>query len=144
MVDIPFVGSVICNPDTTSLAEVDLHMSVENSVDWSKVHRADPELTSWIIFVERGSKPLRGEISSIVLGKIFDQLVLKDVILYWNILVYDQSVQQLVVPKSQVSIILQALHDEMGDQGRDRTINTFSKRKILLASDNQGHRTMGE
>ena len=64
-------------------------MSVENSVDWSKVQTADPELTSWIMFVERGSKPLSGEISSLVLGKIFDQLVLKDVILYWNILVYD-------------------------------------------------------
>ena len=61
-VDIPFVETVTCNPDAISLAEVDLHMSVENSVDWSKVQRADQKLILWIMFVERDSKPFRGEI----------------------------------------------------------------------------------
>ena len=44
-VDIPFVGTVTCNPDAISSAQFDYHMSVENSVDWSEVHRADPEFT---------------------------------------------------------------------------------------------------
>ena len=44
-VDIPFKETVTCNPYAISLAKVDLHLSVESSVDWSKVQRANPELT---------------------------------------------------------------------------------------------------
>ena len=38
------------------------------------MQKADPEMTSLNKFVESGSKPFRGEISSIVLGKIYDHL----------------------------------------------------------------------
>ena len=41
------------------------------------MQKADPEMTSLNKFVERGSKPFRGEISSMVLGKIYDHLSLQ-------------------------------------------------------------------
>jgi hypothetical protein len=42
--------------------------------------------------------------------------------------------QQLVLPAAHISTVLQALHDDMGHPGKDRTL-IFATRPILLALD---------
>ena len=117
----PFVDTLALAPDVMDTMNIDMHMTIENSIDWSKVQQADPDLKPWIDCVRKGSTPKKGQLPPSPLKRHFDQLKLYDDILYREITTDGKVTRQLVLPSSHVPVVLECLHNEMGHPGRDRT-----------------------
>jgi len=60
--------------------------------------------------------------------KVFTKLKLQDGILYHSCLVNGEAKNQLVLSKTAQYTIFKALHDDLGHQGRDRTLSLFRDR----------------
>ena len=102
-------------------------------VDWSREQLADPNIARVKHLVESGFCPqysnLRTE-TPIVLKYLreWKKLMLVDGILYRNTTVDGQSARQLVLPAHFRDKVLEHLHDDMGHQGRDRTMSLVRQR----------------
>jgi transposase InsO family protein len=103
-------------------------MDIRDEIDWANIQDQDSVLKNWKKYVKEGRKPKRGEVSPSPFFKLFDQLSIEDGILYRNVKIQDQELKQLVVPSVHIANILEALHNEMGHQGRDRTTNLIRER----------------
>ena len=102
-------------------------------IDWSKEQLADTNLARIIELFDNGFCPdrcvLRDE-SPVVLKYIreWKKLVLIDRVLYRNTVLDRQHIRQLVLPCYFRSKVLKHLHDDVGHQGRDRTLSLVRQR----------------
>jgi hypothetical protein len=71
----------------------------------------------------------------------YNRMKLINNILYRITTIEDEERQQLVLPAAHISTVLQALHDDMGHPGKDRTL-IFATRPILLARNVQRYRVL--
>ena len=102
-------------------------------IDWSKEQLANANIARIIELFDNGFCPercvLRDE-SPVVLKYIreWKKLVFIDEVLYRNTVLDSQHIRQLVLPCHFRSKVLKHLHDDVGHQGRDRTLSLVRQR----------------
>ena len=130
------IVSISCNPEIIPTA-LDLDSSPSSTPDWVKIQRADPNLSVIIKLIESGQllkRKLHGKDSSEVksLLRIRKNLKLTKDILYRKSYSDSSSSKkvlwQLVVPKAYRLRALAGCHDDVGHQGRMRTLSLLRKR----------------
>ena len=97
-------------------------------VDWSKEQLADPTIARVVELATLGFCPNKSKLTTetpSVLKYIreWSRLSLTDGVLYRNTNVNNVQTRQLVLPLHFRSIVLKQLHDDVGHQGRDRTLS---------------------
>jgi len=111
---------------TPSVASFDMNLMKQEQ-------RADEVLAIIVESLERGSRPSKeqGKQHSKELSKLvrqWDKLVLQSGVLYRKALVKGQLILQLVMPRARRQELLEALHNQMGHPGRNRTAKLVNAR----------------
>ena len=121
-VHVPYVETLSMNPEVLE----PLHPA--HSIQTLDIHSAqheDPIISDWIYFVYSQRMPRSHELpscpDSTIFRKNFDKFKLKDDLLYRVITIDNDRLDQLVIPPSLVTTVLQYAHDRMGHPGRDKT-----------------------
>ncbi len=102
--------------------------------DWRKAQSADPQISRMIDLIKSGAQPSAPQVGSDTVDidrrylKIWDQLVLHNGVLFRKTNFQDEEIRQLVLPNLLHRDIFAALHDDLGHQGRDRTLALFKQR----------------
>ena len=104
-----------------------------STVDWAKEQASDVTIGRVIELLKGGYKPQnidRNSESSEVLKcfREWNKLSLSSSILYRSTVLNGVETKQLVLPVRPYSIVLQHLHDDVGHQGRDRTLSLVRAR----------------
>lgn len=104
-----------------------------SSKNWRQAQLQDPVLSTVIDHMEKGTRPsakrVSGNVSPVVKYlRDWDILELKDGVLYRSSQFKGQSYKQLLLPEVVREEVFQALHDDLGHQGRDRTTSLFKQR----------------
>ena len=133
----PYVENLVvnCNSHVASSREC---FSPDDSsefrkVDWPKEQLADPDLARVIYWFKRGYYPDKFELqneSPVVLKILreWKRLDLVNNVLYRHTVLDGEDVRQLVLPSHFRSEVLKQLHDDVGHQGRDRTLSLVRQR----------------
>ena len=128
------IESVSCS---SKIIPTELNLNSESEIDWMKEQRADPNLSVIIKLIESGQlqkRKLHGKDSPEVksLLRIRKGLKLVKDILYRKSYSDNSSSKkvmwQLVFPKAHRSRALTGCHDDVGHQGRMRTLSLFRER----------------
>ena len=101
--------------------------SIGNLVDWERAQYLDPEIRRMAEYVKEKSKPSKKELGPNPLMRQFNHLNLIGV-LHRVTTVDEEEKYQLVLPLEHVSIVLEAMHNDMGHPGRDRTTSLVKDR----------------
>jgi transposase InsO family protein len=92
----------------------------------------DPVMSWWLPHVRTGVKPHRKSIpygrSHTAMLRNFDSLKLNNDVLYREVETDGEMQKQLVLPTSQIPIVLRYVHNEMGHLGQDRTMSLLRDR----------------
>ena len=102
-------------------------------VDWPAEQTLDTTLCRVRQLLSSGHKPTRRQIAlepkpCQKILKDWDNLFLRDNVLYRKHSLGGSDIQQLVLPEVYQDIALKGLHDEAGHQGRDRTMSLVKSR----------------
>ena len=125
----PLVESLSISPDVITNTGIDMAHQIYQDLDWKNLQQQDPEIKQTYDFVRLGQKPKKGQIPSILLLRQFDNLNIQHGILYRKVSMPDGTVtNQLVLPPAYIQTVLEALHNEMGHPGRDRTSSLIRER----------------
>lgn len=124
----PLVEAYAISPDAVNSSELDMHMDVSTDINWSEAQAKDPSLHHCIKLLKAGQTPKKGQTPSTPIQKQFSHLRLIDDVLYREVAVDGQQHHQLVLPASYIKIVMEALHDEIGHPGKDRTISLIRER----------------
>ncbi|XP_056022199.1 uncharacterized protein K02A2.6-like [Ostrea edulis] len=101
--------------------------STGNIIDWCKAQDLDPGIKRMRDYVQSNVKPSRKEIGSNSLLRQFQNLRLIDGVLH--LVTTDEGIKhQLVLPIAHASTVMEALHNDMGHPGKDRTISLIKER----------------
>lgn len=107
-------------------------VTCDRQLDVAHAHSQDPSISMWIPIVKAGIRPQRQEMPNSlehsVLLKNFEKLRVSNGILYREILKDEEPILQQLVPRSSIPTVLTMLHDDMGHQGRDRTLSLLQDR----------------
>ena len=121
-VHVPYVETLSMNPEVLE----PLHPA--HNIQTLDIHSAqhdDPIISDWIYFVNSRQMPRSHELpscpESTIFRKNFEKFKLKDDILYREITIDNDRLDQLVIPPSLVTTVLQYAHDRMGHPCRDKT-----------------------
>lgn len=123
----PLVEAYAISPDTIDISELDMHIGISTDINWSHEQAMDPALHSCIKTLKSGQTPKKGQPPSAI-QKQFNHLRLVDDVLYREVTIDGQQQHQLVLPSSYIKIALEALHNEMGHPGKDRTTSLVRER----------------
>ena len=124
---IPLVETVT-GPNTSHLAsEGVVAPDTLSKVDWRKEQRADPDVARLIHLRNGISRPreesLRKETPSVQKYlREWNKLHFQNDVLYRSATLDGQTVDQLVVPNSFRTRALKGVHDQVGHQGKDKTL----------------------
>lgn len=105
-----------------------------SSREWQKSQSEDAVISEIISHLRKGTRPRVTRVSSGTRShinkylRVWDTLILRDNVLYHSGKVNGEDYLQLVLPSSLREEIFKALHDDLGHQGRDRTISLFKQR----------------
>lgn len=103
-------------------------MSTGNIIDWEKAQSLDPDIHHVIEYVRNEQKPPKNEIGSNPLLRQFNHLKLIEGVLHRVTHIDEETRHQLVLPIEHASTVLEALHDDMGHPGKDRTLSLIRDR----------------
>ena len=123
---------------------------VLSSKDWRKAQRDDPTLRCIIDYLQTGSRVSASQTRSSPeidrrYLKDWDRLFLsEDGVLYRKAVINEQQFQQLVIPLEYRDTVFRALHDDLGHQGRDRTISLVKERFFWPGIDSYMRDKMGQ
>ena len=127
----PLVESLaLSQPETnTDIPESLLQAHALSSMDWRKAQRQDPTLKVIIDNLEVGSRvsAQQTQIDRRYL-KEWEKYYISQDVLYRRGELNGQPFQQLVLPLEFRDSVFEALHDDLGHQGRDRTISLVKQR----------------
>ena len=102
--------------------------STGNIIDWSRAQNLDPDVKRMIDYVRSNTKPSRKEICSNPLLRQFTNLKLIDGVLH-RVTTTDEGIKnQLVLPIAHASTVIEAMHNDMGHPGKDRTLSLIKDR----------------
>lgn len=99
-----------------------------NIIDWSKAQDQDPDIKRLIEYVRSNSKPSRRELGPNPLLRQFNNMKIIDGVLYRVTTTDEGERHQLVLPIAHASTVIEALHDDMGHPGKDRTLSLIKDR----------------
>lgn len=123
-----YVESLSLSPDVV-IDDIDNRgTNVGNIIDWAQAQANDIDIRPWIEFVRQNRKPSIGEIGPSPLMRQFNRLCLKDDVLYRETTIDGEVRKQLVLPITHASTVLEALHNDMGHPGKDRTLSLLRDR----------------
>jgi len=88
----------------------------------------DPDICHIAEYVEEKSKPSKKELGPNPLMRQFNHLKLIEGVLHRVTTVDEEEKCQLVLPLEHVPIVLEAMHNDMGHPGRDRTTSLVKDR----------------
>lgn len=127
VVPTPFAECLAINPNLVQDEENNVldGPSTTDIIDWKKAQQQDKMITRWIEMVEKQQKPDKGEP---ILKRQFNHLQIIDDILYRVVNTEDEVKKQLVLPSQLITTILQAYHNDIGHQGKDRTLSLLRDR----------------
>ena len=98
--------------------------------DWKKAQTDDKNIAYIVKCLSAKSKSSRQEIDNKSIDNRYkvewERYRLKSGILYRTYHVEDEEFYQLVLPESLQDIIFKSYHDDLGHQGRDRTLSSNS------------------
>ena len=101
------------------------HIQQIHPIDVRAAQHEDPIIADWIYFVRRQHMPTSHDLppsqETTLFRKNFQKFKLKDDVLFRQILIDNNTVDQLVIPPSLVAEVLCYSHDKMGHPGRDNT-----------------------
>ena len=101
-------------------------------MDWRKAQLADPTLSFIVSCLEAGlHAPLKRNLDPAFDGrylKEWDKMLLSNGVLHHKVVLNGQDFLQLVLPPAFRENIITALHDDLGHQGRDRTMSLIKQR----------------
>jgi transposase InsO family protein len=139
-VQAPIAYSLVA-PDSLSSVEPSKRPLPDNiidslslcSKDWRKAQHDDATISQIVTYLKEGTKPyaLQACTQDVTLRKYlreWDQLELRDGVVYRRGKLGDQEYVQLVLPVHLREEMFLALHDDLGHQGRDRTTSLFKQR----------------
>ena len=137
-VDDVSLSDVITDPEEETSTETDHDQEVPSEVlqgmaltsqDWHKAQSSDSNISVLIDSIIEGKRPSSKDISQ--LDKRFllawDNLRLKDGILYKKATINGEDLEQYVLPTTLVETVFKAYHDDLGHQGRDRTTSLIRR-----------------
>jgi len=123
---VPYFESL---PVDTSMLDATFNSCFATAVqeiDVQSEQRKDPDLHWWLLFVKNKRKPYKKDIPRSIYSKTlfrqFHLLSLEDEVLVRKTNVDAEENTQIVLPQACVPEVLKLLHDQMGHQGRDRTL----------------------
>ena len=134
----------ICNlqhaqPYAQSLAirtdkPVEPSLPSQKLVDVKTEQHRDSHIRNWIYWVSEHRKPAKEQMDYSPLNNWFlnnfDKLRIVDGVLYREVTVNGETLKQLVLPEACISTVMTSLHDDMGHQGRDKTLSLVRDRFI--------------
>ncbi|MCG8046231.1 MAG: RNase H-like domain-containing protein [Candidatus Thiodiazotropha endolucinida] len=137
--ECPLIDSVLVSDDTGSLPptseEIPEQLLQSNGLtmkDWRKAQLDDPSLGFIISNLEAGSRaPSKRKVSQTFdrrYLKEWDRMLLISGVLHRKVVLNGQDFLQLVLPSAFREDAFQALHDDLGHQGRDRTASLIKQR----------------
>ena len=101
---------------------------IGNLVDWKRAQYLDPDIRRIAEYVKEKSKPSKKELGPNPLMRQFNHLKLIEGVLHRVTTVDEEEKCQLVLPLEHVPIVLEAMHNDMGHPGRDRTTSLVKDR----------------
>ena len=121
MIPKSYVESLAISPE---IVEEDLAATdVGDLVDWTRVQALDSNIRQCIEYLQANKKPHKKETGHNPMIREYNRMKLINNILYRTTTIEDKERQQLVLPAAHIPTVLQALHDDMGHPGKDRTLS---------------------
>ena len=128
MIPTAYVESLSVNPNLVEEDDTNKGTPTGNIIDWKRAQDQDKTLRFWRESVEKKQKPTNETKDCNILKRQFNKLVIRDGILYRDVNFNEKLQHQLVLPQSLVSTVLEALHNDMGHPGKDRTLSLVRER----------------
>ena len=129
------LADILTDPEEDSAVGIDVDQEASSEAlrgtalttqDWHKAQSKDENISRLIDGLIEGKRPEK------LLDKRYlltwERYNLKDGILYRTTSINGEDVDQLVLPPSLIDTIFKAYHDDLGHQGRDRTISLIRRR----------------
>ena len=119
-------------PDDEEIPESLIHSTALSSYDWIKAQQNDPAISRIIETVKEGLKPTTKEAEKHNIDKRYlrdwDKFVIEDDILFRHASVEGHDCKQLVLPRTLRELVFQSYHNDLGHQGRNRTLSLLKRR----------------
>ena len=100
--------------------------------DWRKAQASDRSINFIVEQIHQGQRPTVRQVERNDVDKRYlfewEKFKMKEDVLYRTAEINGESVDQLVIPSSVRETIFAAYHDDLGHQGRDRTISLIRQR----------------
>jgi hypothetical protein len=124
---IPYVECLAISPDLVKYDTDDATAGTSTSdmIDWKKTKEKDTRLQYWRKMFETGQKP---EKEDTILKRQFSHLHFINDVLHRQVTNNDKVQQQFVLPSAHVNTVLEAMHNDMGHPGKDRTLSLLKDR----------------
>ncbi|XP_053402677.1 uncharacterized protein LOC128557996 [Mercenaria mercenaria] len=119
---------VTSNEQSDSIPDDLLYSYSLSSKDWKKAQKQDQVISTIIDHLNNGTKPAKPDGPMHTYTRDWLKLILKDGVLFRKSLVNGYERLQLVLPTNLRIDIFEALHNDLGHQGRDRTTSLFKER----------------
>ena len=118
--------------DDEDIPDETLKATALSCEDWIAAQKSDKFISKVVDFIKEGQRPSSETMEEHHIDKRFlrdwDRLYLEDGVLYRRGTIDCQTWNQLVLPRKLYDIVFQAYHDDLGHQGRDRTISLLKRR----------------
>ncbi|MCG8033934.1 MAG: DDE-type integrase/transposase/recombinase, partial [Candidatus Thiodiazotropha taylori] len=136
----PFIESLVDGDDDTPLDEMSEEVIPDSvltgtaltSQDWQNAQAADSDICFVTDHLLSGQKPTIKDAEhrdiDIQFVSDWNAYNLKDGVLYKSTSINGEKHDRLVLPDALKDIVFQAYHDDLGHQGRDRTVSLISNR----------------
>jgi hypothetical protein len=126
MIPKSYVESLAVSPE---IVEEDLAATyVGDLVDWTRVQALDSNIRQCIEYLQANKKPHKKETGHNSMIREYNRMKLINKFLYRITTIEDEERKQLVLPAAHIPTVLQALHDDMGHPGKDRTLSLLRDR----------------
>ena len=100
--------------------------------DWAAAQKSDKFISKIVDFITEGQRPSANLIEEQHIDRRFlrdwDKLFIEDGVLFRQGEIDGQTWNQLVLPRKLYDSVFQSYHDDLGHQGRDRTISLLKRR----------------
>ena len=125
--------------EASDIPEQILEGTALKSQDWIKAQAADPNINFVLDCLVQGRKPEPKNIASDKIDRRYlsdwQNYHLKDGVLYKKFASEETTIDRLCLPASLRTDILKAYHDDLGHQGRERTMSLVKRRFIWPGMD---------
>jgi hypothetical protein len=126
MVPKSYVESLAVSPE---IVEENLAATnVGDLVDWTRVQALDSNTRQCIEYLQANKKPHKKKTGHNPMIREYNRLKLINKMLHRITTIEDEERQQLVLPVAHIPTVLQALHDDMGHPGKDKTLSLLRDR----------------